>query len=166
MENFLERISSYNILNNLIPGAVFLYLSDRIWGIDLLVENQILNLALIYFVGIIASRIGSICVEPILKKIKFIQYADYKDFIEAQKTDSKIGLLLETNNMYRSFVGMSFLMFIEFVFMELCRRCPCVAKFKFVIFCVILFLLFAFSYRKQTTYIKRRVEKIKNCEKE
>ncbi|MDE6068251.1 MAG: hypothetical protein K2F89_04765 [Treponemataceae bacterium] len=158
IENFLERISSYNILTNFIPGAVFLYLSDRIWGIDFLVENQILNLALIYFVGMILSRIGSICVEPILKNMKIIHYVDHKNFIEAEKKDSKISVLLETNNMYRSFVGMFLLMFVEFVFIELCRRCSCVAKFKFAIFCVILFLLFVVSYRKQTAYIKSRIE--------
>lgn len=68
MEKFLEKISSYNILNNFVPGAVFMYLSDEIFGIDLLVENQILNIVLIYFVGMIASRIGSLWIEEVLKK--------------------------------------------------------------------------------------------------
>lgn len=160
MENFLEKISSYNILNNLIPGAVFLCLSDKIFGIDFLVENQILNLALIYFVGMIASRIGSLCVEEILKRTKIVRYADYKDFVKAEKKDLKIRVLLETSNMYRTFAGAFVLMFIEFGFMELCVFCPCVEKFKFAIFCVALFSLFVFSYKKQTAYIKSRVENI------
>ena len=158
MENFLNRISSYNILNNFIPGAVFLYLSDKILGIDFLVENQILNLALIYFMGMVASRVGSIFIESIFEEIKFIQRTKHKDFVKAEKKDSKISALLETCNMYRTLVGMILLLFAEFVFVILCRCCPCVEKFKFVILCMILFLLFAFSYRKQTGYIKRRVK--------
>lgn len=160
MENFLDRISSYNILNNFIPGALFLYLSDKIWGIDFLGENQILNLALIYFIGMIASRVGSIFIEPIFEKIKFIQQAKHKDFVKAEKKDSKISALLETNNMYRTLVGMVVLIFIEFVFTELCRYCPCIEKFKFAVLCMILFLLFAFAFKKQTAYIKKCVEYI------
>ena len=72
MENILEKLDSYNILNNLLPGVILDYLLKKMLGFDL-VEGSILeNLFLYYFLGMIVSRIGSHVIEPICKKIKWV----------------------------------------------------------------------------------------------
>jgi predicted ATPase with chaperone activity len=43
-------------------------------------------------------------VEPFLKKIKFVTFADYKDFLEIQKIDPTISDLSEENNIYREHI--------------------------------------------------------------
>ena len=41
MESLLERLSSYNILNNLIPGAVFVFLGKLLNVISLPLDGVV-----------------------------------------------------------------------------------------------------------------------------
>jgi hypothetical protein len=38
-----------------------------------------------------------------LKKISFLKFALYSDFVSASKNDTKLGVLSEADNMYRTF---------------------------------------------------------------
>lgn len=49
MENILDKLSSYNILNNLLPGGVFCYLMDFLFKINLLKDDAIMNLCIFYW---------------------------------------------------------------------------------------------------------------------
>lgn len=100
MDKILDKLSSYNIFNYLFPGAVFCVVSDRYFTIPLLQDSIIDGLFLYYFVGLVISRFGSIAIEPLLKKLRIIQYSEYADFVEASKADPKIEILSESNNMY------------------------------------------------------------------
>ena len=64
IESLLEKLSSYNLLNNLLPGAIFCYLLKTIVNIDIS-NNIVEDLFVYYFIGMIISRIGSIIIEPI-----------------------------------------------------------------------------------------------------
>ena len=161
MENILDKLSSYNILNNLLPGAVFCYLMDFLFKINLLTDDAIMNLCIVYFIGMIISRIGSIVIEPLFKKMGFIIFADYKDYVVASKKDFDIKVLSETNNLYRSILGLLFSLLIVKLYLIIIEQCSCLNKIFPTIFIILLFILFAFSYRKQTKYIKSRVEKVK-----
>lgn len=68
----VEKISSYNLFNNLFPGILFCYLLKTMLGIVVVSNNWIENLVIYYFVGIVISRVGSIVIEPIMKKIKMV----------------------------------------------------------------------------------------------
>ena len=109
----------------------------------------------------IMSRIGSIVIEPLFKKIGFIIFADYKDYIVASKKDFEIKVLSETNNLYRSILGLLFTLLIVKLYLSMVEQCNCLNKIFPTIFIIFLGILFAFSYRKQTKYIKSRVEKVK-----
>jgi hypothetical protein len=159
MKEFIEHISSYNLFNYLFPGVVFVVILQGSTSFILLPENIMLVAFICYFVGMIISRIGSIIVEPILKKIKLIKFKDYKEFIEASKKDSKLEILSEQNNTYRSIIAM--LLMIGFV--KLYEWCviqfPVLEKLIFYIILVLLLFLFLSAYRKQTNYISQRIEK-------
>ena len=104
------------------------------------------------------SRFGSVIIEPLFKKIKFLKFRDYKDFVKASKKDSKIDLLSEVNNTYRTLNAMtlSLLLLKLYNFMD--------TKFQFgnsislIILTIIITILYVFSYRKQTNYISKRID--------
>lgn len=68
VKQVVEKISSYNIFNNLYPGILFIYLLKFMFGTNILSDNWFENLIVCYFVGMVLSRIGSIIIEPIMKK--------------------------------------------------------------------------------------------------
>ncbi len=157
MDKLIEKISSYNLLNNILPGAVVYYfLQLIIWyqDVELSIARELL---LYYFIGLLCSRLGSLILEPLCKKIRFIEYANYSDYLEAEKNDSKIAILLETNNIYRTFSsGFTILVFITFIKIIL-NKSYFIANIFVNIFVIVCFTLFLFSYKKQTKYIKDRV---------
>jgi hypothetical protein len=108
-----------------------------------------------YFAGLVISRVGSLLLEPAMKWIGFVRFASYKDFVSATRKDSKIEVLSEQNNVYRTLctmlVGLALLKAYDVAvpLWNLPGR---------TIVGIALFLLFAFSYRKQVEYIRQRVE--------
>jgi len=162
MKELLEKISSYNVFNNFIPGVLFVIIAKYITRYDFIQGDILYGLFLYYFVGVVISRFGSVVIESILKKWRFIQSADYKDFIQVQKKDSKIDVLVEARNMFRTFCSMGFLLLIlklyEYISVKLCF-CDTATS---ILMIVSIFILFLFSYKKQTDYIRERVENQKN----
>ncbi|MDR1846581.1 MAG: hypothetical protein LBR17_00465 [Bacteroidales bacterium] len=167
MKELLEKLSPYDILNNLLPGILFVVLAQHTTHYIFVQSDIILGLFLYYFIGLVISRIGSLFVEWFLKKIKFVKYCEHKDFAKAQKQDKKIDMLLEINNMYRTFIAMGLLLLLLKLY-EFCSL-----KFQFcetvtnVVLVVAILILFLFSYRKQTQYVVKQVGyKLKDKENE
>lgn len=161
MDKFLEKLSRYHLLTNLIPGVLFLYMLGifGIYNIDMSDWLRVLFVG--YFTGMIISRIGSIAIEPWFQKWKIVKYAPYSDFLKAEKIDGKIQELLGDNNMYRTFVAM----FLLLALLEIGHLIPVVDEFlhtdaAVIAFLVGLLLMFVLAYRKQTSYIRKRVEKV------
>ena len=90
MKDILQKLSSYNIFNYLLPGIVFVALLRLFTSYNLIVNEVIVGAFLYYFIGLIISRIGSLVIEPILKKTSLINFSDYGNFISASKKDEKI----------------------------------------------------------------------------
>ena len=161
MDKFLEKLSRYHLLTNLIPGVLFLYLLEMfdIFSID---KSDWLKVLFVgYFAGMVMSRMGSVVIEPWFKKWKIVKYAPYPDFLKAEKEDGKIQELLADNNMYRTFVAM----FLVMVLLEIGHLIPVVDDFihsdtAIIVLVTGLLLMFVLAYRKQTGYIRKRVEKI------
>lgn len=158
MKDLLDKLSSYNIFNYLFPGVVFVVLASKLTTYNFLQQDILVGAFLYYFIGLVVSRIGSIFIEPVLKFIKFLKFADYKNFVKASKADTKIDTLSEVNNMYRTICSL-FLMLISIKgFDWLTTKWQFLAERKIEMLTIFLFLLFLFSYRKQTNYITKRIE--------
>lgn len=110
-----------------------------------------------YFIGIIISRFGSLVIEPILKKFSFIKLADYEEFVSASKNDPKITILSETNNMYRTFSSMLILLSLLKLYELIGYKLPVLEENNVLVLIVLLFIMFVYSYRKQTNYITKRI---------
>lgn len=157
MKDLLEKITSYNLFNYLLPGIVFVCLAKWFLNLDLVQEKDLIGAFLYYFIGMIVSRVGSIIIEPFLKRISFIKMAEYSDFISASKTDAKIEILSEANNTYRTIASMLFvLLFLKlYFFIQSYFIVP--GWLNQVLLAIILLSIFLYSYQKQTVYITKRI---------
>lgn len=116
------------------------------------------NVIICYFIGMVNSRLGSLILYPILKKTKFIQEAEYPDFVAAEKKDSKVTILSDINNVFRSFANVMLLLLCSLGI----KNIDCISNYVEAninwIALISLFVLFLFSVRKQTSFVRKRVE--------
>ena len=130
--------------------------------LELIQSDIVVGVFVYYFIGLIISRIGSLIVEPILKKIKFVKFADYKDFVSVSEKDEKLEILSESNNMYRTFIStFLILMFLKLYFL-LTSNFSFLNEWNSWILVVLLLIMFLFSYKKQTKYITARIDSKKD----
>lgn len=158
LTKLLEKLSSYQILNYLIPGSVFCVLLKHLVGYDIVHFSMVENVIICYFVGMVNSRLGSLILYPILKKTKFIKEAEYADFVKVEKKDSKVTVLSDINNVFRSFANVMILLLCALGI----KNIDCISNFLIGninwIAIISLFILFLFSIRKQTKFVRDRIE--------
>lgn len=160
MKDLFEKLSSYNIFNYLLPGVIFVVMADALTRFHFVQEDIILGVFLYYFIGLIISRVGSLFVEPLLKRLRFIHFAPYGDFVAASKKDDQLLVLSEANNTYRTFCALFMMLAALKAYDWLSSRLPQVQQWADVILIIAIFALFCFSYRKQCQYITKRIQSI------
>ena len=106
----------------------------------------------------VISRVGSDIIEPLLKKIYFVKFSDYKSFVIASKKDDKIELFSMVNNTYRTIIATILLLALTAFYQTIELRFQLSNVFTSFFVIILLFTLFLFSYRKQTQYINRRID--------
>lgn len=119
----------------------------------MVVDDVILGMFLYYFFGLVLSRIGSILIEPVLRCTKIVQFSDYARFVRASKLDDKIELLSEVNNMHRTIIAMLVVLLV----ISVCNRSATCSLTAGLLGIVILFIL---SYRKQTSFVVKRIDEM------
>ena len=154
----IEKITSYNIFTNLLPGAVFAYCADRYFGTGFASDDLLIAIFVYYFLGVVTNRIGSLIVEPVLIKIGLLKQGVYKEYLIASKLDQKIEVLLESRNMYRTFAAMFLLLLVVGAYTTFKRHFPALNAFRGAIVAVVLGTLFIAAYVKQSAYISRRIK--------
>lgn len=158
MEKIIEKLTTYNIFNYLLPGIIFVVLCDYFLEISLVIENNFIGAFLYYFIGMTISRIGSLIIAPLIRWTKLIKYAKYKDFVPASKKDSKIELLSEVNNMYRTFMSLFFVLLVGKLYFLIETKFGFSTSTSKNLLIAGLTILYTFSYKKQTSFVKQRVD--------
>ena len=158
MTELLNKISSYNVFNYLLPGIIFAILVGETIHYPVVRSDIFTGVFLYYFLGLVVSRFGSLIVEPLLKRLSFVKFADYKDFLDAAQKDVKLEVLSEVNNTYRTLASLFGLLLLLKLYMKLEGRFPCLKEWDATILAVLLLIVFLFSYRKQTSYITKRIK--------
>ena len=161
MKDLLDKIGVYNIFNFLLPGVLFAVILESLTTYSIIQENLVAGAFLYYFVGLVISRFGSLVIEPVLKKIYFVKFMPYTDFISASKSDPKIEILSQENNMYRTFVALFVLLLFSKIYELFAKNYPPLDEQGTTIIVVVLMITFIFSYRKQTFYIANRIKATK-----
>jgi hypothetical protein len=154
----LDKISSYDFLNYLLPGSIFCVLLKHLVGYDIIAFSMIENFLICYFVGLVISRFGSLVIKEVMKKVGFFVEVKYKDFLAAEKVDPKLTVLNAVNNMFCSFASAMSLLLLAYLVKYIAIIATIVTNHFGLIVVVLLLVLFLFSIRKQTAFIKKRVE--------
>lgn len=165
MSELLEKISSYNIFNYLLPGVLFAVIGSEMSSYKLLTEDLAVGAFLYYFYGLVISRIGSVAIEPTLKFVRFIRFAQYSDFVAAVRIDPKLDILSEQNNSYRTLSSLCLCLLLLIGFEKAVVTFKLEHNDSTIAGVAILLILFALAYRKQTNYITCRIASVLNSVK-
>ena len=159
LKTLLEKISGYNILTNIIPGSVLCVILRYLVGYDLFADHDWFILGVtFYIVGVINNRFGSLVIGPFLNLIHFVKPCSYKEFIKAENVDPKVTVLNTENNVFRSYVSVFVLSLLAVLYRDLFSKWCFLSENINVVILILLALLFAFAYRKQTKMISQRVK--------
>lgn len=158
MAELLDKISSYNLFNYLLPGVLFAVFASKLTHYSFLGYDLVVAAFLYYFAGLVISRFGSLVVEPLFKRFGLVKYADYKTFVAACKTEPKLELLSEVNNTYRTLISLFVLLLCLKLYERVASYWAFLEKYHVIVLISLLAITFSFAYRKQTEYVKKRVK--------
>lgn len=157
MSDFLDKLSSYNLFNYLLPGTLFAGLGSAYSSYSFIHDNLLIAVFIYYFLGLIISRVGALIIEPALRKLGFLNFTDYRAFVTASRRDKALVTLSETNNMYRTLCSLILLLAGLLALDAVVTIFPILTEMIHYVLFFLLLILFLCSYRKQTDYISRRV---------
>lgn len=75
MSELIQKLSSYNLFNYLLPGIVFSVLLEQMTSYSIVQKDLFVNPFLFYFIGLCISRVGSICeftIKDITRLLKIV----------------------------------------------------------------------------------------------
>jgi hypothetical protein len=165
MKDLLEKLTSYNLFNYLLPGIVFVVLAGLMTRYSFVQQDIFIGFFVYYFVGLVISRFGSLVIEPFLKWCSFLRFAECRDFVLASKADKKLDVLSEVNNMYRTLSSLFILLCLLKIYELVEASIPGLKEWGGVAIVVLLLIMFLVAYRKQTAYITKRIAAIKESNK-
>lgn len=153
LKSLSEKLSAYQLFNFIYPGAVFLGIL-HFHGKPLGILNEIWWFLLAsYFLGMTISRFGSIVIEWLCLKLKWIAKYDVKRYSECMAKDSFTAVLLELTNIYRTICSMGTLLLIGTIFKYQQNDKCCV-----IIIEVLFVVLFLISFIKQHHYLENKLK--------
>ena len=159
----IDKLSLYNFLTNILPGTVLCVILKYLVGYDLIPDDYYQAGIVFYFVGMVNSRVGSLVIEPILKAISWVKFAPYSEFLRAEKDDAKLTMLSQENNVFRSYISVMFISILGYIYKTCSLDLRLSLNNESLVLIVVLFVLFLFAYKKQTSFVRKRVENfIKN----
>ncbi|MDE1714376.1 hypothetical protein PWG14_17835 (plasmid) [Chromobacterium amazonense] len=158
MKELLDKLSSYNVFNYLLPGVLFATFVDGLTSFRILQKDIAVGVFVYYFLGSVVSRVGSLFIEPVLRKVGIVKFAPYADFVRVSKTDPKLDVLSEANNMYRTFCSLMICVGVVSLYDRASSSWPALQKAAPTVLIAGLFFLYLLSYKKQTAYISKRIE--------
>lgn len=162
VNNLLERLSKYDWFTILLPGIFFTLLS-KYAGIALDAKNWYEKISIAFFAGIVCSRIGATIVEWIARRKTLALFSGYEDYLEwIDSNPESAQMLIRNANWFRSLTGMMLLLIslkATTVICAMLHTSTCTLEY---IAMLGLLILFADSYRRQLSFIKRRINKYKS----
>ena len=158
MNDFLQKLSTYNIFNFLLPGVLYVVIVSKTTDILIVPTDLVTGVFLYYFIGLVISRLGSLLLGPVLKFLRWTKHANYEEYIEASKSDSKIIQLLEDCNMYRTLAMTMICCLVTSMYADHATKFDSLSLDLSEAGLFALLVLFLISFKKQTQFITKRVE--------
>lgn len=161
MSEMLSKFSAYEMFNNFLPGVLLCGYVVWATGIDIRVNDvmeYVFVFCAIYLCGVVLSRLGALILQPIAKKTGLIDWSD--GYYVAEKKDAKIQVLLKDFNMYGSLVVAAFVAMVATIWMMTNNLISIQFFGVAMLVGVVLMCVMAFSYRKQSKYITKRINNV------
>lgn len=159
IDKVMGQISAYEILNNIIPGAVYAAMVNRLTSIKIFTGRFWVDLIICYFLGLVIGRIGSLFIGEHAKK-KNKDKRVYERYLKAEKIDERIRAMSTINNMYRTFISVMICFIVTFGFSFLWPMIGDIIWIRIILIVAgsgFLTYLFQRSYTKQDKFIVKRV---------
>lgn len=166
IKTLMEKLTANNIFHVLLPGAAFSCLLPKLTHFSLLSADVtwLEQFFIWYFVGMIIGRVGSLFVSPLLRKIGYVLFSDYNDYIAATEAKPIIASLSETGKLYRTlialFLSLAVMMLYDILFFPTAAVSVSDSIRRFLLLGAIT-VLFIKSYKKQSKYINLRIAQYK-----
>lgn len=155
-----DKLSAYQLFNYFFPGIIFNLCVEQIMSFKITSDDILYRVFTFYITGMILSRLGSTIIEPLYKKICFVVYAEYKNYLNASANDSKLDILVLENNTYRTLIATFVSLFILFLMDQIqWLHGKYQHPIAIGIYLFLLILLFSLSFRKQTNFIRKKVHR-------
>lgn len=155
MEKLLEKVDSYNIFTNIIPGFLLLIFNEYYLNISgLNIGEQVI---VAYFVGQTLNRIGSILTGKVLLKFTNENGEDYGKYIKASNSDEKINKLLQERNVFRTICTMLIVCLLEIPLSKVVTDIKISRDIIVAILLVLLIIIYSISFCKYNKYVANRV---------
>lgn len=158
MEKLLDKITSFNIFTYFLPGLIFSFLVERYTSWVLLSGEVYKDVFIIYFIGLVISRIGSVIIEPILVSLKFVKMGKYEDYVAACKLNTKVEVIHEVTITYRSLLAAIIMFCLLYLVSILETKLPVLEPYTAPAALVAAVVILMFSFRKQSKYLTRIVK--------
>lgn len=166
LQQIVDKVSQYNFITNILPGTILCIVLKYYIGYDLMVDDSFVNGFIFYFVGMVNNRIGSLFIEPLCRWTHIVRFSKYSYFVAAEKVDGKLSILSMENNAFRSYISLFFIAIMALIYRDYLSTCTFIYNHQDLILLCILLVIFVLSYRKRTTYIRKRVEVNVKCKTE
>lgn len=151
----INKISSYQIFNFIMPGACMLGVMKFLLGIDIKIDADIWWLMLAcYVVGMTLSRVGSIVIEGVCRLVKQVKPYDVRKYQKARKQDDFVNLMLSLVNTYRTLAAVCLMLAVVALVRNLNLAGMVFAS---------LSALFTVSYVKQYHYFENLINQTQNA---
>jgi hypothetical protein len=162
MKYLINKISSYDLFVNLLPGVIFAVISEKVTTYSFLQKDIVIGFFVYYLIGLMLNSFGSVVLKPLLIGFEISEeYTEYCEFISACKMDTKIELLSEKNNMYLTLSSLFALLIILKFWEWSVSFHPVLKEYGTSLLLLFLMIVFVLSYKKQTNYIKKRIKESK-----
>lgn len=168
--NFLARLSKYDWLNEVIPGAAFVVVC-RTLDLPMVRADNLFETIVEYFIaGAIISRIGAALIEPMLKGVGLVKFAPYEQYLDYRKANEQdADMLMARLNFNRTMISLWCVTLGLKLFFSLptCGHVRCLHFSWRDVILVALALLFIVAYVRQVKFINGRISAyIKNKEQD
>lgn len=167
LSKIVDKLSAYQLFNYFFPGIIFNFCLEQIVSYRIAPNDILYRVFVYYLTGMIMSRLGSTIIEPLYKKIGIVIYAEYKKYLDASVNDSKLDILVLENNTYRTLIATFVSLFILFLIDQIeWFHGKYQHPIAILIYLLMLIFLFSSSFKKQTSFIRKKVHRNLNLKDE
>lgn len=160
MDDLINKISSYNLFNYLLPGALYVVSVNHFTRLQLPTDNLLESFFVCYFIGLVISRIGALVLNPCIKRLPWLPKGfPYPQFLEAEKNDPKICVLSQERNVYRTLIALGLSILASIGIDEGLNRVHLSATWVFCILVGLMTVLFLCAYVRQSGFLDKRMQR-------